>query len=155
LLDRRLSIKILNFFWSTRLAGCPCLANPSDSHAAFVLFAGDQIGTLIKLESGSCALLLLSTPEEPAATIAEDSAETDGYEPADQFPSDQDVIITEVARFRALSPEKRMQFIRDLLAAGALMMRRSPKAAFLRGYTLEQENSARQAIKEFIARHAR
>ena len=35
------------------------------------------------------------------------------------------------------------------------MMRRSPKAAFLREYTLEQENRARQAVKEFIARHAR
>jgi hypothetical protein len=58
-----------------------------------------------------------------------------------KFPSDADVIIEEVARFRALSPENRM-------------MRRSPRAAFLRDYTLEQESRARQALKEFVARYA-
>ncbi len=69
------------------------------------------------------------------------------------FPSDVEVITEEVARFRALSPEARMRSIRGLLAAGALMMQRSPRAAFLRDYTLEQENRARQAVKEFLARH--
>jgi hypothetical protein len=71
------------------------------------------------------------------------------------FPSDVEVIIEEVARFRALSPEARLRLIRGLLAAGALMVQKSPKAAFLREYTLEQENRARQAIQEFLARHAR
>jgi hypothetical protein len=71
-----------------------------------------------------------------------------------KFPSDAEVIIEEVARFRALSPEKRMRVIRGLLRAGALMMSRSPKAAFLRDYKLEQENLARRAIQEFLARHA-
>jgi hypothetical protein len=70
-----------------------------------------------------------------------------------KFPSDADVIAEEAARFRALSPENRMQVIRGLLTAGALMMRRSPKAEFLRQYTLEQERLAQQAIKDFIARH--
>ena len=70
------------------------------------------------------------------------------------FPSDEKVITEEVARFRALSPEERLRSIRALLAAGALMMQRSPKAAFLREYALEQENRARQAIREFLARHA-
>ncbi len=72
-----------------------------------------------------------------------------------KFPSDVEVIAEEAARFRALSPESRMRSIRGLLAAGALMMQRSPKAAFLREYTLEQEDRAHQAFKEFIARHAR
>lgn len=71
-----------------------------------------------------------------------------------KFPSDTDVIIEEVARFRALSPENRLRSIRGLLAAGALMMRRSPKAAFLHDYILQQENRARQAVKEFLERHA-
>jgi hypothetical protein len=71
-----------------------------------------------------------------------------------KFPSDADVIIEEVARFRALSPEERIRSIRGLIEAGALMLRRSPKAEFLREYTLEQENLARQAVKEFLARHA-
>ena len=71
-----------------------------------------------------------------------------------KFPSDADVIREEVARFRALSPEERIRFIHGLLAAGALMMQKSPRAAFLRQYALEQENLAQQAIKDFIARHA-
>ena len=71
------------------------------------------------------------------------------------FPSDVEVIAEEAARFRELSPADRLRAIRGLLAAGALMMRRSPKAAFLREYTLEQENRARQAVQEFLARHAR
>jgi hypothetical protein len=71
-----------------------------------------------------------------------------------QFPSEVEVITEAVARFRALSPADRLRSIRGLLAAGALMMRISPKAAFLYDYTLEQENQARQAVKEFLARHA-
>ena len=71
-----------------------------------------------------------------------------------KFPSDADVTIEEVACFRALSPENRVRSIRGMIAAGALMMHRSPRAAFLRDYSLEQENLARQAVKEFLARHA-
>ena len=75
-------------------------------------------------------------------------------DPPLKFPSDAEVIVEEVTRFRALSPEDRMRVIRGILAAGALMMRQSPKAEFLKQYTLEQENIARQAVKEFLARHA-
>jgi hypothetical protein len=71
-----------------------------------------------------------------------------------KFPNDADVIAEEAARFRALSPAERMRSIRSLLAAGALMMRQSPKAAFLREYTRQQEELAQKNIKEFIARHA-
>jgi hypothetical protein len=71
-----------------------------------------------------------------------------------KFPTNTEIIAEESARFRTLSPQRRLESIRSLLAAGALMMRQSPKAAFLRDYTLEQENRARQAIKEFIDRHA-
>lgn len=69
------------------------------------------------------------------------------------FPSDTDVIAEEAARFRALSAADRLTAIRAILDAGELMMQRSPKAEFLRAWTLEQEEKARQAIKEFIARH--
>jgi hypothetical protein len=72
-----------------------------------------------------------------------------------RFPSDADVITEDVARFRALSDEDRVRSIRGLFAAGALMMRLSPKAAFMREYSLEQENRARQAVKDFLKRHAR
>jgi hypothetical protein len=63
-----------------------------------------------------------------------------------RFPSDAEVITEEVARFRALSAEDRLRSIRGLLAAGALIMRQSSKAAFLREYTLDQEDRARQAV---------
>jgi hypothetical protein len=72
-----------------------------------------------------------------------------------KFPTDAEVIAEEAARFRALSPGGRLQSICGILTAGSLMMRRSPKAEFLREYTQEQENRAQQAVKEFIARHAR
>ncbi|HEY2250623.1 MAG TPA: hypothetical protein VGH74_06165 [Planctomycetaceae bacterium] len=71
-----------------------------------------------------------------------------------KFPRDADVIAEEAARFRALSPQERMRSIRGILEAGALMMRNSPKAEFLREYTLQQEELYRQAVKEFIARNA-
>jgi len=71
-----------------------------------------------------------------------------------KFPSDADVIAEEAARFRALTPQERIRSIRGILEAGALMMRQSPKAAFLREYTLQQEELYRQAVKELIARHA-
>jgi len=71
-----------------------------------------------------------------------------------KFPSEADVIREEVARFRALSPLERLAYIRGMIAAGALMMRQSPKADFLRRYTVEQENLAQQAVKDFISRHA-
>jgi hypothetical protein len=71
-----------------------------------------------------------------------------------KFPIDADIIAEEAARFRALSPLERMRSIRNLLEAGALMMRQSPKAAFLQEYTRQQEELAQKNIKEFIARHA-
>jgi hypothetical protein len=71
-----------------------------------------------------------------------------------KFPSQADVVIDDVKRFRALSPQDRMRVIRGLLNAGELMLNRSPKAAFMRDHMLEEKNLARQAVKEFIARHA-
>jgi hypothetical protein len=70
-----------------------------------------------------------------------------------RFPSDAEVISEEVRRFRTRSDQDRILHIRGLLAAGALIMQNSPRAAFLREYTLAQEAQARQRIKEFIARH--
>jgi hypothetical protein len=72
-----------------------------------------------------------------------------------RFPSDAEVIAEEAARFRALLPAERMRVIRDLLNAGSLMMRQSPKAEFMRAYSEEQEELAQKAVKQFIARHAR
>ena len=71
-----------------------------------------------------------------------------------EFPSDAQVIAEEVARFRNLSPDDRVRTILGVHLAGMQMMQCSPKAAFMRQYTLQQEELTRQAIKEFITRHA-
>jgi hypothetical protein len=70
-----------------------------------------------------------------------------------KFPSDGDVIREEVARFRSLSPEERIAYIRGMITAGAVMIRLSPKAEFLQQCALEEKELARQAVKDFIARH--
>lgn len=72
-----------------------------------------------------------------------------------QFPSDADVAYEEARRFRALSDRERARSIRGLLRGGERMIRHSAKAAFLRSYSIEQEELARTNVREFIARHAR
>ena len=72
-----------------------------------------------------------------------------------KFPSEAEVILEDVARFRALSPKDRIRSIRGLLAAGRDLMSISPTAAWARQYTEEQELLAQRNIKEFMARHAR
>jgi hypothetical protein len=71
-----------------------------------------------------------------------------------KFPSETEVILEDVARFRALSPSERIRTIRGLLATGAFLMSISPKADWARQYTEEQELLAQRNIQEFIARHA-
>lgn len=71
-----------------------------------------------------------------------------------KFPSDADVIAEEAARFRALSPRQRLNHIRGMLTAGWMMIERSPKSEFLRQFAADQEELGKQAVKEFIARHA-
>ena len=71
-----------------------------------------------------------------------------------KFPSETEVILEDVARFRALSPEERIKAIQDLLADGQFLMSKSPKAAWADAYSEEQEALARRNIREFLARHA-
>jgi hypothetical protein len=70
-----------------------------------------------------------------------------------KFPSQTDVIVEEVARFRALTPGQRFRSLQGLLRAGAVILRNSPKAAWAKHYAEEQEALAQQKIREFIARH--
>jgi hypothetical protein len=70
-----------------------------------------------------------------------------------KFPSETEVILEDVARFRALGPEEQVRSLRDFLRSGAVIMRRSPKAAWARQYAEEQEILAQRIVREFIARH--
>jgi hypothetical protein len=70
-----------------------------------------------------------------------------------KFPSETEVILEDVARFRALTPEERVRSFRSFLRAGARIARKSPKAAWARQDAEEQEILAQRNIREFIARH--
>jgi hypothetical protein len=70
-----------------------------------------------------------------------------------KFPSETEVILEDVARFRALSPGERMRSIKEMMALGAFLMSISPKAAWARQYAEEQEILAQKNIREFLARH--
>jgi hypothetical protein len=70
-----------------------------------------------------------------------------------KFPSETEVILEDVARFRALSPAERIRAIRGLLNAGDRIRRISPKADWAKQYAEEQEALAQRNIREFIARH--
>jgi len=70
-----------------------------------------------------------------------------------KFPSETDVILEDVARFRALSPGERVRAYRGLLRSAARMARKSPNAAWARTYAEGQENLAQRRIREFMTRH--
>jgi hypothetical protein len=70
-----------------------------------------------------------------------------------KFPSETEVILEDVARFRALTPRQQFQAIQSLIRAGDHLRRISPKAAWAKQYADEQEALARRNIQEFIARH--
>ncbi len=72
-----------------------------------------------------------------------------------KFPSQTEVILDDVASFRALSPIERVETIRVLLATGAFLRNISPKADWAQQYSEEQRLLAQRNIQEFIARHAR
>ena len=70
-----------------------------------------------------------------------------------KFPSETEVILEDVARFRALSPGDRIRSYRGFLRSAALVAMRSPKADWARRYAGEQEDLAQANIREFLARH--
>ena len=72
-----------------------------------------------------------------------------------KFPSETEVILEDVARFRELAPGDRIRSIRGLLHTGARLMRISQKAEWARRFAEEDKALERRNIREFIERHAR
>jgi hypothetical protein len=70
-----------------------------------------------------------------------------------KFPSESEVILEDVARFRALSPEDRMRSLRGMVDLGARLKRMSPKSDWIARETEAQERLWRENIREFLARH--
>lgn len=71
------------------------------------------------------------------------------------FPSSADVAAEEASRFRQASPAERMRAIRSALSAGALAIERSSQRDFMEAHRRQQEDAARDAIAQFVARHGR
>jgi hypothetical protein len=70
-----------------------------------------------------------------------------------KFPTETEVILEDVARFRALTPSERVQAIVCLLRAGDRIRQISPKAAWAAQYADEQEALTQRRIREFLSRH--
>jgi hypothetical protein len=70
-----------------------------------------------------------------------------------KFPSETEVILEDVASFRAFSREEQLRCFLSMVNTGELIMRKSPVAAWLKEYSEQQERLAQQNIREFIARH--
>jgi hypothetical protein len=72
-----------------------------------------------------------------------------------KFPSETEVILEEVARFRALSPRERVDSLGGLILTGEHLSRISPKREWARQYAEQEKRLTQASIREFIARHAR
>ena len=72
-----------------------------------------------------------------------------------RFPSDDDVIREETARFRALSPTEQIASIRGMIRVGGHLLRMNPNAARVRDEQQAEAAATHYSIREFIKRHGR
>jgi hypothetical protein len=70
-----------------------------------------------------------------------------------KFPNDAEVIAEDVARFRALSPEERVQELGEMFCLYTFLEDTSTNREALVRLALEEEERGRNAIKEFVSRH--
>jgi hypothetical protein len=70
-----------------------------------------------------------------------------------KFPSETEVILEEVARFRALSPRERIRKIVEMIREETDRINRSPDAEAIWARLEEEKNLERKSIREFLARH--
>jgi hypothetical protein len=70
-----------------------------------------------------------------------------------RFPSDDEVITEDVARFRALSDEDRVRTLGELFRVYHFLAARSAKPEALARFAREDEERSRAAVEEFVRRH--
>jgi len=70
-----------------------------------------------------------------------------------KFPSDAEVIAEETARFRALSPEKRVQMLGEMFRLYRFLASHAAQPEAVAQFAQEEEERSRKAVEEFIARH--
>jgi hypothetical protein len=72
-----------------------------------------------------------------------------------KFPSETEVILEDVARFRALSPRERVRQILETIAEETDRINRSPDAEAIWAALDAEKDLKRRRIREFLARHIR
>ena len=70
-----------------------------------------------------------------------------------KFPSQQEVIDGEVARFRALSPEERVRELDEMFRLYHFLVAQSRNPELIARMAEEEEERGRKAVFEFAARH--
>jgi hypothetical protein len=70
-----------------------------------------------------------------------------------RFPSDVEVIVEDVRRFRALSDAERVRTLGELFHTYHFLMGRASRPETVARMAREDEARGRRAIQEFVARH--
>jgi hypothetical protein len=70
-----------------------------------------------------------------------------------QFPSAAEVICEETRRFRALSPENQVRMLDEAFRLYHFLLKVSDRPEALARFAQEEEDAARIAIQQFVARH--
>jgi len=71
-----------------------------------------------------------------------------------KFPSDAEVIAEEAARFRALSPERRVRTLGEMFRLYHFLATNATQPEALARLARQEEERGRKAVEEFLARHA-
>ena len=70
-----------------------------------------------------------------------------------KFATEAEVIAADVARFRALSPEQRLQNLDEMLSLYHFLSTSAARPEVLARLARQDEESGRMAIQEFVRRH--
>jgi hypothetical protein len=70
-----------------------------------------------------------------------------------KFPNDAEVIAEETARFRALSPERRVRALGEMFRLYYFLASHAAQPEAVARFAQEEEERDRKAVEEFIARH--
>ncbi len=72
-----------------------------------------------------------------------------------KFPSDAEVIVEEVARFRALTSVERVQTLGEMVRMYHFLADHAARPEAVARFAADDEARGRAAVEEFVARHVR
>jgi hypothetical protein len=70
-----------------------------------------------------------------------------------QFPSEAETIREDTRRFRALSPEEQVRTLEEMFRLYHFLLKTSDQSEALARFAQDEEDAARIAIQQFVARH--